>query len=66
MKYVNITTPEQFCTVYEKCKFLSMGYISAMAQASVNMKQGRSFNVIVKDNNNIFYVVRNGLGGKLS
>ena len=27
-----ITTPERFCTVYEKCKFLSMGYISALTQ----------------------------------
>ena len=32
---VNITMPEQFCTMYEKCKFLSMGYISALTQASV-------------------------------
>ena len=23
---VNITAPVQFCTMYEKCKFLSMGY----------------------------------------
>ena len=32
--YVNIITPEQFCTTYEKCIFLSMGYISALTQAS--------------------------------
>ena len=32
---INITTPERFCTMYEKCKFLSMGYISALTQASV-------------------------------
>ena len=25
----------QFCTMYENCKFLSMGYISALTQASV-------------------------------
>ena len=34
IEYVNITTPERFCTVYGKCKFLSMGYISAFTQAS--------------------------------
>ena len=32
---INIVTLEQFCTVYKKCKFLSMGYISALTQASV-------------------------------
>ena len=32
-EYVNITMPERFCTMYEKCKFLSMGYISALMQA---------------------------------
>ena len=26
-EYVNITTPERFCKIYEKCKLLSMGYI---------------------------------------
>ena len=25
---VNVTKPEQFSTIYEKCKFLSMGYIN--------------------------------------
>ena len=34
-EYLNITTPERFCTMYEKCKFLSMGYISALTQASM-------------------------------
>ena len=30
------TMPKQSCTaVYERCKFLSMGYVSAMSQASV-------------------------------
>ena len=33
-------TPERFCTMYEKCKFLSMGYISAFDKSQcVNMKQ---------------------------
>ena len=27
------------CTMYKKCKFLIMGYISALTQASVNVKQ---------------------------
>ena len=35
VQYVNIVTHERFCTMYEKCKFLSMGYIAAMTQASV-------------------------------
>ena len=29
-------TSERFCTMYEKCNFLSMGYISALTQASVS------------------------------
>ena len=33
LEYVNITMPEGFCTMYKKCKFLSMGYISALTQA---------------------------------
>ena len=35
MQYVNIVMPERFCTMYEKLKFLSMGYIPALTQASV-------------------------------
>ena len=35
MQYVNIVMPEQFRTMYEKCKFLSMGYIAALTQPSV-------------------------------
>ena len=31
----NLVMLERFCTMYEKCKFLSMGYISALTQASV-------------------------------
>ena len=31
----NIVTPERFFTMDEKCKFLSMGYITALTQASV-------------------------------
>ena len=27
--------PERFCTMYEKCKFLSMGYISALTHTSM-------------------------------
>ena len=27
--------PDGFCTMYEKCEFLSMGYISALTQTSV-------------------------------
>ena len=38
-RIVNITVPERFCTMYEKCKFLSMGYISALTLANVLMKQ---------------------------
>ena len=33
--------PEQFCTMYEKCKFLSMG--SALTQASVCEYEARMF-----------------------
>ena len=61
--------PEPFCTMYEKRKFLSMGYISALTQASVfNMKQECSsvmyINFIAKDTSNISYTVRYGLGQK--
>ena len=31
--------PERFCTMYKKCKFLSMYYISALTHASVLIKQ---------------------------
>ena len=47
--------PERFCTMFEKCKFLSMGYISALTQAL-------NFKVIAKDTDNISYTVRYGLG----
>ena len=45
--------PERFCTMYEKCKFLSMGYQHISK-------------VIAKDTNNtcISYTVRYGFGGK--
>ena len=63
--------PEPFCTMYEKCKFLSMGYISALTQASVfNMKQGCSsvmyINFIAQDTSNIS--IQSGMvwDGKLS
>ena len=32
---LNITMPERFYTMYEKCKFLSMGCISALTKATV-------------------------------
>ena len=32
--------PERFCTIYEKYKFLSMGYISALTQASFLQSPG--------------------------
>ena len=35
IEHVNITMLEQFCTMYEKCKFLSMGYILALTKASM-------------------------------
>ena len=35
IKRINITKPERFCTMHEKCKFPSMGYISVLTQASV-------------------------------
>ena len=47
---MNIVTPERFCKMYEKCKLLSMGYITALAQA--NMKQECS-----NDTNNISYIL---------
>ena len=59
--------PEWFCTMYKKCKFLSMGYISALTQASVSIRSKNVrlwFKVIAKDTNNISYTVRYGLGGK--
>ena len=33
VKRIYITKPEQFCTMYMKCKFLSMGYFSALKKA---------------------------------
>ena len=30
-----ISVPAVFCTMYKKCEFMSMGYISALTQASV-------------------------------
>ena len=56
--------PERFGTIYEKCKFLSMGYISALTQASVLIRSknvGLLFKVIAKDTNNMSYTVRYGL-----
>ena len=53
--------------MYEKCQFLSMGYISALTLASV-LKLSKNvhllFKVITKDTNNISYTVIYGLGGK--
>ena len=59
-----ITMPERFCTMFEKCKFLSMGYISALTKARVLIIQSKNvrlgFKVMAKDNNNISYTVRYG------
>ena len=57
---VNITTPRRFCTTYEKCKFLTMGYISALTQASVSKRNKNvhlGFEGIANDTNNISYTV---------
>ena len=67
IEYVNITTPGCFCTMNKKCKFLSMGYISAMTQASVLIGSENvrlRFKGFAIDTNKISYAVRNGLGGK--
>ena len=53
--------PERFCTMYEKCKFRSMGYISAFDKSQcVNMIQ-RMFvcdlKLQQKNTNNISYTV---------
>ena len=48
--------PEQFCTMYEKCKVLSMGYLSALTQASVLILSKNVhvwFKVIAKDTNSM-------------
>ena len=57
--------PEPFCTMCEKCKFLNMGYISALTQASVlrNKNVRLLFKVIAKNTSNISYTARYGLGG---
>ena len=61
--YVNITTPERFCTICEKCKFLSMGYISAMTQVSV-LNEARMFVCDLKlyDDNLLNAIPRQGPG----
>ena len=50
--------PEHICTMYEKCKFLSIGYISALIWTSVLIKSKNVclwFKVIANDTNNISY-----------
>ena len=57
--------PAQFCIMYNKYKFLPIGYISALTQASVLILSKDvllRFKVIEKDTNNISYTVRYGLG----
>ena len=53
--------------MYEKCKFLSMGYISAFTHVSVLIWSKNVclwFKVIAKAINSISYSLRYGLGGK--
>ena len=38
--------PEPFCTIYEKCKFLRMGYILALTQASVLIRSKNIENIL--------------------
>ena len=66
---VNITKPERFCTMYEKCKFLSMVYISVLTQAK-KQECSYDFKAIAKDTCPIYlihisYTIRDGLGGKI-
>ena len=59
--------PERFCTMYEKCKFRSMGYISAFDKSQcVNMIQ-RMFvcDLKLQQKTPIIYLIQSGMKAQL-